>query len=75
LSYEHKIQIKTKEGEVREKLDQELDELTAIYEKTAHELAYLRDQGVDTWSEAKPRLEYSMHQLEQACLDTKAKLE
>jgi hypothetical protein len=72
---ELKDHAQTKEGEVRETLEQELDELTAIYEKTANELAHIRDQSMDAWYEAKPRLENSLHQLEQAYLDTKAKFE
>jgi archaellum component FlaC len=72
---ELKDHTQTKEGEVRETLDQELNELTALYEKTTNELAHIKDHGMDAWYEAKPRLEHSLDQLEQAYLETKAKFE
>ncbi len=63
------------EGEAREKMEEQIDALSAMYEKAAHELANLKDQGMDTWSEAVQSIDTTMEQMEQAYQDAKANFE
>lgn len=63
------------EGEAREKVEQQIDNLSAMYEKAANEFSNLKAQGMDTWSEARQTLDYTMNQMEQAYQDAKANFE
>jgi chromosome segregation ATPase len=72
---ELKVQVQNLEGQAREEMDQELDELGALYEKASSNLSDLKDQSLKAWFETKQSLENSLYQLEQAYQDIKARLE
>lgn len=64
------------EGEARANVDQQIDNLSAMYEKAANELSNIKAQGMDTWSEkAMQSLDSTMAYMEQAYQDIKANFE
>jgi len=80
LVMEKKIQelkddVQALEGDARENMAKQIDDLGAMYEKAANELSTIKDQGMDGWSEAMQSLDNTMNQLDLVYQDVKSKLE
>lgn len=80
LNMDEKIQeIKDKaltmEGEAREAMEQQIDDLTAMYEKASVELANIKEKGAEGWAEAMSSLNTAMEQLKQVYEESKAGIE
>ena len=72
---ELKDDVQALEGDARENMGKQIDDLGAMYEKAANELSTIKDQGMDGWSEARQSLDNTMNQLDLVYQDVKSKLE